>query len=108
MGVFNQDLVIVLFGFLKGLIGLDQMREWLAANVWKLTESPSPLDRMIVGELEIALAEYNRGDRDEPYLRGHVQLLLHLPNPMLPPRLSEMESILALSWGQRNTVFRGY
>ena len=49
--------------------------------------SPKPLDRMILGELELALAEYDRGDRTEDYVRERVRFLLSLPNPNLVAQL---------------------
>lgn len=93
MDLINQDLILVLFGYLKGMIDLQSLREWLAENVWQLAESPSPLDRMILGELELALAEYDRGDRDELYLRNQIEFVLRLPNPVFVPRLQELASM---------------
>ena len=87
MNIMNQDLVIVLIGYARGLVTLEQIKEWLAENVWELSRSPSPLDRMILGELELALAEYDRGDRDERYVKRAVATLLVLPNPILVPKL---------------------
>ena len=87
MDFINQDLVIVLVGFVKGHVTLDELKGWLAENIWSLSESASPLDRMILGELEIALAEFDRGDRDELYLLDHFGFLLKLPNPSLVPGL---------------------
>ena len=87
MDFINQDLVIVLVGFVKGHVTLDELKGWLAENIWSLSESASPLDRMILGELEIALAEFDRGDRDELYLLDHLKFLLILPNPNLVPGL---------------------
>ena len=89
MNWINQDLVIVLTGYLKDMVTIEQITAWLAENVWQLVDSPSPLDRMILGELELALAEYDRGDRDELYLHQHIWLLLRLPNPDLSPALKE-------------------
>lgn len=90
MKFMNQDLVIVLLGYSKGSITLERLREWLGDNVWELSSSESPLDRMILGELELGLAEYDRGDRDEFYIRDHVQLLLKLPNPNYVPSLRKL------------------
>lgn len=89
MNIVNQDLVIVLQGFVKGYLNLESLKEWLAANIWNLSSSHSPLDRMILGELEIAMAEYDRGDRDDKYLHDHIKFLLRLPNPRLVPKLEE-------------------
>ena len=94
MKFMNQDLVIVLLGYSKGYISLDGLREWLGENVWELTSSESPLDRMILGELELALAEYDRSERDEFYIRDQVRFLLKLPNPILVPGLEELASSL--------------
>ncbi len=88
MNIMNQELVMVLVGYARGPLDLEQIKEWLAENVWELSKSPSPLDRMILGELELALAEYDRGDRDEHYVRGLVAGLLVLPNPNLVPELA--------------------
>lgn len=93
MELINQDLILVLFGYLKGMIELQSLREWLAGNVWQLAESPSPLDRMVLGEIELALAEYDRGDRDESYLRSQIGFVLHLPNPAFVPRLQELAAM---------------
>ena len=87
MDFINQDLVIVLVGFVRGHVSVDELKGWLAENVWTLSESISPLDKMILGELEIALAEFDRGDRTELYLLDHFRLLLTLPNPVLVPSL---------------------
>lgn len=92
MNIMNQDLVIALIGYARGLVTLEQIKEWLAENVWELSRSPSPLDRMILGELELALAEYDRGDRDEHYVSRAVAALLVLPNPKLVPEL-EMSNV---------------
>jgi len=90
MNIMNQGFVTVLIGYVKGLISLDQLKEWLAENVGEMSSSVSPLDRMMSGELELALAEYDRGDRDETYVRRHIQGLLLLPNPALVPQLKEL------------------
>ena len=92
MNLMNQDLVIALIGYVRGLVTLEQIREWLAENVWELSRSPSPLDRMILGELELALAEYDRGDRDEHYVKRTLEALLLLPNPVLVPQLAMLTS----------------
>ena len=89
MNWINQDLIVVLIGYVKGMITLVQMKEWLAENIWDISESASPLDRMILGELELALAEYDRGDRDEIHVQTRVVLLLQLPNPDLAPILNQ-------------------
>ena len=89
MKVMNQDLVVVLMGYVRGRVTSLRLTEWLAQNIWELSRSPSPLDRMILGELELALAEYDRGDRTEAYLRERVRFLLSLPNPNLVARLRE-------------------
>ena len=89
MNWINQDLIVVLIGYVKGMITLLQMKEWLAENIWDISESASPLDRMILGELELALAEHDRGDRDAAYVHTQVTLLLQLPNPNLVPILKE-------------------
>ena len=90
MKFMNQDLVVVLSDYSKGLMTLDSFRGWLGENVWELSSSESPLDRMILGELELALAEYDRGDRDEFYIRDHVRFLLKLPNPEYVPNLRQL------------------
>ena len=93
MDLINQDLIIVLYRYSEQLIGLDQLKHWLAENVWELAGSPSPLDRMLLGELELAVSEYDRGDRDEAYLRQRAWFLLHLPNPELSSKLKQLLSI---------------
>ncbi len=92
MNLLNQDLIVVLVGYVKGFVNLQSLKEWLAENVWQLAQSPSPLDRMVLGELELALAEYDRGDRDERFLRNQIEFVLRLPNPALTPRLQELAS----------------
>ena len=92
MNIMNQDLVIALIGYARGLVTLEQIKEWLEGRVWELSRSPSPLDRMILGELELALAEYDRGDRDENYIKRAVETLLVLPNPALMPQLAMLSS----------------
>ncbi len=93
MNIVNQDLVLAMIGFLKGHIGLDKLKLWLAESVWDLSNSESPLDRMMLGELDLALAEYDRGDRDEAYLAKHIRFLLQLPNPALVPELQKAEGL---------------
>ena len=85
MNIVNQDLIVVLFGYVKGLATLDEVKGWLAENVWDLSDSPSPVDRMILGEVELAMAELDRGHRDKDYLRRLVEVLLLLPNPAIMP-----------------------
>ena len=93
MDLINQNLIIVLYGYYKQLISLDQLKHWLAENVWELSGSSSPLDRMLLGELELVISEYDRGDRGEAYLRQQAWFLLHLPNPELSPQLKQLLSI---------------
>ena len=90
MNLINQNFIIVLYGYSERLISLDQLKHWLGENVWELAGSPSPLDRMLLGELELAISEYDRGDRDEAYLRQRARFLLRLPNPELSPRLKQL------------------
>ena len=90
MDLINQNFIIVLYS--KQLMDLDQLKHWLAENVWELSGSPSPLDRMLLGELELAISEYDRGDRDEAYIRQQAWFLLHLPNPELSPQLKQLLS----------------
>ena len=92
MNLIDQNLIVVLAGYLKQLITIAHLKEWLGENIWELADSTSPLDRMIVGELELALAEYDRGDRDESYVRKSIWVLLQLPNPNLSPILEEVMS----------------
>ncbi len=90
--MLNQDLVAILIGYVKGVVSIPEVKEFLAERVWELSSSTSPLDRMILGELELALAEYDRGDRDDAYLRERVRFLLTLPNPELVPQLGEFRA----------------
>ena len=63
MELFSNELVLVLSLFGRGVMGSNQLREYLAERF--LSNAPDkPLDRLLLGELEIALAEYERGDRD--------------------------------------------
>ncbi|MCI0438525.1 MAG: hypothetical protein L0177_05280 [Chloroflexi bacterium] len=87
--MLNEDLVTLLIGYVKGITSIPELKEWLAERVWDLSSSTSPLDRMMLGELELALAEYDRGDRDDSYLKERVRFLLKLPNPELVPQLGE-------------------
>ena len=93
MKLVNQDLIITLFAFGKGLITLDDLKYWLAENVMELSQSPSPLDRMLLGELELAMSEYDRGERDEDYLKNLAAVLVKLPNPVLLPDLEALEAL---------------
>lgn len=61
----NPELKTILGAYVAGLIGLTYLREWMAARIWDLVDSPLPLDRMVVGELQIAVSELDRGNRDE-------------------------------------------
>ena len=70
MEIINAELMIVLEAYIKEWISLENLKEWFATKVWDLLDSPSPLDRMAVGELQIAIAEFDRGDRNEEYLRN--------------------------------------
>ena len=95
MKFMNQDLVVVLSDYSKGLMTLDSFRGWLGENVWELSNSESPLDRMILGELELALGEYDRGDRNELYIRDRTKFLLKLPNPEFVPNLRELTPMMS-------------
>ena len=69
MEIINSELRIVLGAYVKEWINLGNFKEWFATNVWDLLDSPSPLDRMVVGELQIAIAEFDRGDRDAQHVK---------------------------------------
>lgn len=97
MELINQELIITLFAFSKGWVALDDLKYWLAANVMELAQSPSPLDRMLLGELELALSEYDRGDRGEDYLKNLAAVLVKLPNPILLPHLQTLEALASVS-----------
>lgn len=95
MEIINTELRIVLGAYADGLIDLAALKDWLAAKIWELIDSPSPLDRMTVGELQIALSEVDTGDRDEEYvrriskglvfiLRSVQQALVSLPETVTP------------------------
>ena len=92
MNIVNQGLIVVLFAYVKNLATLDEMKGWLAENVWDLSDSPSPVDRMILGEVELAMAELGRGHRDKEYLRRLVEGLLQLPNPDIMPPIEGLSS----------------
>ncbi|MBI2872903.1 MAG: hypothetical protein HYY00_06945 [Chloroflexi bacterium] len=96
MGLLNADLALALALLGRGLLPVQTLREWLAENVWELSQSPSPLDRMLLGEMELALAEYDRQDRDEQYIRDLARGLLMLVNPqLLPQEVEQLEAIAA-------------
>lgn len=63
MELFSNELVLVLSLFSRGIIDSNQLREYLAGRFF--SDVPErPLDRLLLGELEIALAEYERGNRN--------------------------------------------
>lgn len=63
MELFSEELVLVLSLFGKGAIKPDELREYLAERFFSNITN-KPLDRILLGEVEVALAEYERGDRE--------------------------------------------
>ena len=63
MKLFSDELVVFLNLFAGGVIDANQFREYLAERFF--SDAPEePLDRLLLGELEVMLAEFERGDRD--------------------------------------------
>ena len=77
----NRELVAQLQAFACGHQDLAALRAWLAEHVWELADSPSPLDRMLAGETELALAECDRGHRQPHEVREQVTALLGALHP---------------------------
>lgn len=80
MEIINTELRIVLGAYVNELINLANLKEWLATRIWELLDSSSPLDRMTVGELQIAISEFDRGDRDELHIKTVAKGLLFILN----------------------------
>ncbi|MBI3953140.1 MAG: hypothetical protein HY330_01355 [Chloroflexi bacterium] len=78
MEVFDQELHLVLSAYARSQVTLPALKEWLATAIWRLLESPSPLDRMVVGELELALSAHDSGQLDEEGLKRQAEALLFI------------------------------
>lgn len=63
MELFSSELVLVLSLFSRGAISLNELREYLAERFFSNIPD-RPLDHLLLGELEVALAEYERADRN--------------------------------------------
>lgn len=63
MELFSNELILVLSLFGRGVINSNQLREYLVERFFSNVPE-KPLDRLLLGEIERALAEYERGDRD--------------------------------------------
>jgi len=74
MNLFSDELVLVLSLFSRGAIDSNQLREYLAGRFFS-NAPEKPLDRLLIGELEVALAEYERGDRDLANVQKAAQSL---------------------------------
>ena len=68
MELFSNELVLVLKLFGRGSVDSNQVREYLADRFFSNIPE-KPLDHLLLGELEVALAEYERGDRDLANIR---------------------------------------
>ena len=62
MELFSEELVLALRFFSEGIVSEDQLREYLADRFFN-NILEKPFERLLLGELEITLAEYERGDR---------------------------------------------
>jgi hypothetical protein len=85
MEIISPDLAEVLWGFGERLISLNELKAFLSE---KFFSSPpkSPFDRMVIGELELALSEFDRGDRNEEYVREIAKAFSHMFEVLLMPR----------------------
>ncbi len=60
MELFDQQLILILELFARGLLKYRDLREYLAHKLF-LESAKHSLDYMLVDEIEFALAEYDNG-----------------------------------------------
>lgn len=74
MNLIDTELLIVLHAYGSGWISVDDLRAFLAERYFPLPPSLNPFERMVIGELELGLAEIDRGDRSERDIRELASL----------------------------------
>lgn len=85
MELIDRDLLLVLEGYSRGWIGVEELRRFLAERYFPLPPSLNPFERMIIGELELRLAEMDRRDRTEEDVRNAARLFALVFNPLREP-----------------------
>lgn len=76
MDLIDRDLLKVLEAYTQGWIGVEELRRFLMERYFPLPLSLNPFERMVVGELELRLAEMDRGDREEADVRSAARLFV--------------------------------
>jgi hypothetical protein len=65
-----------IFQFVYGEIGLHDLEEWLVPNTPELITDPDSADAGLVAAVELALAEYSDGIRDENSVKNYIRAAL--------------------------------
>jgi hypothetical protein len=62
-----------IFQFVYGEISLHDLEEWLVPNTPELITNPDSADAGLVAAVELALAEYSDGTRDEDSVKSYFR-----------------------------------
>lgn len=87
MDFIDRDLLTILQAYDKGWIALDDLRAFLAERFFPLPPSLNPFERMVIGELELRLAEMDRGDREERDIRELASIFVFVFEKVQQPSL---------------------
>lgn len=65
--------------YISGDISLHELEDWLVPNLPALIQDPVSAEADLVAAIELCLAEYSAGFRDEDYVRNYLReaLLKH-------------------------------
>lgn len=69
--------------FLEDEISLQDLEEWLVANIPELVRSPVSLDSDLVAAVELALAEFDDGIRDLEGVKDYLRNAVHENNTII-------------------------
>jgi hypothetical protein len=64
-----------LLQFIKNDWSLEQFEDWFVPHSWNFEENASPALKSLVGDIELALAEYSNGHWTKDELRRKLALL---------------------------------
>lgn len=74
MKLIDKDLLLALEAYARGWFRLEQLRAFLAERFFPLPPGLNPFEAMVIGELELRMAEMDRGDRPEADVREAAEL----------------------------------
>src|SRR5687767_2286912 len=78
---------------LSSLSDLDQFEDWIASQSWNMHQDSGPSAQKLVGEIELALAEFHDGHISEPLLRQMLRNLARTYEVSFNPPNSNAASI---------------